>query len=238
MRTLCLRPLITCLMPVSFSQQVLALTLKEARLEWRLKYALGGIALYLLAVVLLIYLTFEQLEDRVWVLLFWMAVLFTAANAVARSFLMESEGRKLYYYTMASAEAVILSKIIYNFVLMMILALAGLGLFAAMMGFPPERPGLFLATVVLGSGAFSLVFTMVSAIAAGASNSGTLVAILGFPVLVPVIRLLTALSMLSLMPLQVASTGLTPGQGLLLLAGIDVMVLAFAMVLFPYLWRD
>ncbi len=225
-------------MPVSFFQQVLALTVKEARLEWRLKYALGGIALYLLAVILLIYLTFEQLEDRVWVLLFWMAVLFTAANAVAKSFLMESDGRKLYYYTVASAEAVMLSKIIYNFCLMMILSLVGLGLFSAMMGFPPERPWLFVATVVLGSGAFSLVFTMVSAIAAGASNSGTLVAILGFPVLVPVIRLLTALSMLSLLPLNVASAGLTPGQGLLLLAGIDVLVLAFAMVLFPYLWRD
>jgi heme exporter protein B len=225
-------------MSVPFFQQVLALTLKEARLEWRLKYALGGIALYLLAIVLLIFLTFEQLEDRVWVLLFWMAVLFTAANAVAKSFLLEGEGRRLYYYTVASAEAVMMSKIIYNFCLMMILALLGLGLFAAMMGFPPDRPGLFLGTVVLGSGAFALVFTMVSAIASGASNSGTLVAILGFPVLVPVIRLLTALSMLSLLPKNVATSGLGPGQGLLLLAGIDVLVLAFAMVLFPYLWRD
>ncbi len=224
--------------PIPFTRQVLALTAKEIRLEWRLKYAIGGIALYLLAVIFLIYLTFEQLDDRVWVLLFWLAVLFTAANAVAKSFVLEGEGRKLYYYTLASPEAVMLSKIIYNFCLMMVLGFAGLGLFAAMTGFPPERPGLFLATLALGGGAFSLVFTMVSAIAAEASNSGTLVAILGFPVLVPVIRLLSAMSMLSLLPPEVTGPGLQPGQGLLLLAGIDIMVLALAMVLFPYLWRD
>ena len=51
---------------ISFSRQVSVLIAKEIRLEWRLKYALGGIALYLLAVLFLIYLTFERMDDRVW----------------------------------------------------------------------------------------------------------------------------------------------------------------------------
>lgn len=222
----------------SFSNQVIALIAKEIRLEWRLKYALGGMVLYLLAVVFLIYVSFERLDDRIWVLLFWMAILFTAANAVAKSFVLEGEGRKLYYYTLVSAEAIILSKIIYNFCLMVLLGFAGLALYAAMMGFPPERGALFMATLALGGGAFALVFTMVSAIAAAAANSGTLVAILGFPILVPVIRILSALSMLSLQPAEIAGPGIQPAQGLLLLAGMDILILALAMVLFPYLWRD
>ena len=223
---------------ISFSRQVSVLIAKEIRLEWRLKYALGGIALYLLAVLFLIYLTFERMDDRVWVLLFWMSVLFTAANAVAKSFMLEGEGRKLYYYTLASPEAIMLSKIVYNFLLMMLLGFCGLALYAAMTGFPPVRTGLFLATLALGGGAFALVFTMVSAIASEAANAGTLVAILGFPVLVPVIRILTAMSMLSLLPPETVGIGMQPGHGLLLLAGMDVMILALAMVLFPYLWRN
>ena len=120
----------------------------------------------------------------------------------------------------------------------MFLGFCGLALYAAMTGFPPVRTGLFLATLALGGGAFALVFTMVSAIASEAANAGTLVAILGFPVLVPVIRILTAMSMLSLLPPETVGMGMQPGQGLLLLAGMDVMILALAMVLFPYLWRN
>lgn len=223
---------------VGLGAQVWALTLKEFRLEWRLKYALGGIALYLFAVIFLVSMTFERMDDRTWVLLFWIVVLFTAANAVARSFVAESAQRKLYYYSLASAGAIMLSKIIYNFILMMLLGFAGLALFAGMMGFPAQQSGLFLATLALGGAGFSLVFTMVSAIASGAAQQGTLMAILGFPILVPVIRLLSAVSMISLQAQGATLGDLNATQALLFLAGLDLMILALAMLLFPYLWRE
>lgn len=221
----------------SLWRQVSVLLRKELQLEWRMKYALSGMGLYLLSVILLIYLTFETLEGRTWVLLFWMALLFAAANAVARSFLQEGEGRRMYYYLLASPQAIMLSKALYNSLLMLGLGLAGLAVYAAMTGFPPRQGWVFIGALALGAVAFALVFSMVSAIASGASQSGTLVAILGFPVLVPVLRLLSQLSLLSLEP-----SGLGLGRevlrGLLLLAGMDVLILALALVLFPYLWHD
>jgi heme exporter protein B len=224
--------------PVPFWTQVAVLIGREVRLEWRMKYALGGVLLYLLAIVFLIFLSFEELEPRPWVLLFWIALLFTAANAVAKSFVLGGPGRWLYDYTLAGPQAIVLAKTVYNTALLVLLALLGLAIYAAMTGFPPRDLPLFAGTLILGASAFAAVFTLVSAIAARAANTGTLMAILGFPILVPVLRLLTALSLLSLELPSERFALLSGGQGLLLLAGINGFVVALALVLFPYLWRD
>lgn len=222
----------------SLAAQVAALVERELRLEWRLKYALGGVALYLVAVVFLVYLSFEDPDGRTWVLLFWIALLFTAANAVAKSFVGGGEGRWLYDYTLASPQAILLAKTLYNTALLWALGLGGLAIYAAMTGFPPADAGLFLATLLLGGACFAAVFTMVSAIAARAADTGTLMAILGFPILVPVLRLLSDLSLVSLALPGERVSALGGAQGLVLLAGIELFVVALAMVLFPYLWRD
>lgn len=224
--------------PVPFWTQVAVLIGREVRLEWRMKYALGGVLLYLLAIVFLIFLSFEELEPRSWVLLFWIALLFTAANAVAKSFVLGGSGRWLYDYTLAGPQAIILAKTLYNTGLLIVLAVLGLAIYAAMTGFPPQDLPLFAGTLILGASAFAAVFTLVSAIAARAANTGTLMAILGFPILVPVLRVLTALSLLSLAMPSERFSELGGGQGLLLLAGINGVVVALALVLFPYIWRD
>ena len=60
-----------------------------------------------------IYLTMGQPEDKVWNGLFWVTLLFICVNAVARSFLQESKGRLLYYYTMIHPVEFIFAKLIY-----------------------------------------------------------------------------------------------------------------------------
>ena len=55
-------------------------------------------------------------------------------------------------------------------------------------------PLFYFLTVFLGSVSFSTVFTMISAIASKAGNNGTLMAILSFPVIIPVILVLIRLS--------------------------------------------
>jgi hypothetical protein len=44
----------------------------------------------------------------VWNSLYWIIILFSAVNAVAKSFVQEHQGRQLYYYMIASPEAIIL----------------------------------------------------------------------------------------------------------------------------------
>ena len=106
---------------MNYWQSVLSLFKKDLVFEWRQKYAISGILLYMLCIVFIIFITFNDINGPVWVVLFWIVILFTAVNAVAKSFLQESPARQLYYYTLASPQAIILAKIFYNICVMVFL---------------------------------------------------------------------------------------------------------------------
>ena len=110
-------------------KEISVLIRKEVTLEWRQKYALNGILLYVVSAVFITYLSvgakMGNLSVPTWNALYWIIILFSSVNAVAKSFVQEHQGRQLYYYMIASPEAIILSKIIYNTALTLILALLG-----------------------------------------------------------------------------------------------------------------
>src|SRR5690606_342231 len=54
--------------------------------------------------------------------------------------------------------------------------------------------GMYLLSIVLGSMSFSTVFTMVAAVSAKAGNNSTIMAILSFPVVIPLLIVLIKLS--------------------------------------------
>ena len=95
-------------------------------------------------------------------------------------------------------------------------------------------PLFYFIAVILGSISFSTVFTMISAIASKAGNNGTLMAILSFPVVIPVILLLIRVSKNAMDGL---ARSVSYGSMGVLLA-INAIVVATALLLFPYLWRD
>src|SRR5688572_23354611 len=203
--------------------------------EWKQKYAFGGVLLYVVSTVFICKLSFESISDPVtWSALFWIIMLFASVNAVAKSFLQETKGRLLYFYTLASPQAIILSKIVYNLLLTLLLSLVCYFLYVLFLGNPIVNQGLFVLTLALGSCGFSCVLTMVSAIAAKTNNNFTLMAILSFPLILPLIMTLIRLS-------RWAIEGVSIGfcwQYLLLLGMINVIVIVLSYILFPYLWRD
>jgi heme exporter protein B len=75
---------------------------------------------------------------------------------------------------------------------------------------------------------------MISAIASKAGNNGTLMAILSFPVIIPVILLLIHISKNAMDGLD---RSLSYGN-IGVLCAINVMVITASLILFPYLWRD
>lgn len=207
---------------------------KDLVLEWRNKYTFSGILLYLLSIILIIFFTFEEVKGPVWIVLFWIVILFTAVNAIAKSFLQESSGRQLYMYTLVSAQSIILSKIIYNILVMLILTAIALLFYSMSAGYPVVDNTSFYLALFTGSIAFASVFSMISAIASKANNSGTLMAVLAFPILIPVIKILIRISLESLS----ASSLQTNAQDLLYLFALNILIITLAMILFPYLWRD
>lgn len=214
--------------------QVKFLLHKEILLEWRSKYAFNGILLYVVSTVFVCYLSFKTTPPLVWNALFWIILLFAAINAIAKSFMQESKGRLLYYYTLASPHAIIISKIIYNIILMIIMAIIALVSYSLVFENEVGDKGLYFITVLLGSISFSTVFTMISAIASKASNNGTLMAILSFPVIIPLLMLIIKLS-------KNAMDGLDRSVSLDeigVLCIINLMVVIVSLLLFPFLWRE
>lgn len=175
-----------------------------------------------------------QPDDKIWNGLFWMIQLFICVNAVAKSFLQESRGRMLYFYTVAGARDFVLSKLLFNAVLMVVMSIISLLLFQLLMGNPLQHPFRFMGIVCLGGISLSMVFTFLAAIAARAQQNAALMAIMGFPLIIPQVMLLMKISNTSFADvIQASESGL-----ILLLAGLDLLVIVLAIILFPFLWKD
>ena len=206
---------------------------KDLLLEIRQQYSFYGVLLYVGATIFVLYMSIRTPEANVWNGLFWTIQLFISINAVAKSFLQESRGRMLYFYSIAGPRDFILSKLLFNSLLMLLMSVLSLGLFSLFLGSPIEKAGRFVGLVLLGGWSISLVFTFLAAIAAKAQQNAAIMAILGFPIMIPQLLLLMGLSngaFVTNTPLHIPTV--------LLLIALDLMVILLAVILFPFLWKD
>ena len=203
-------------------------------LEVRQQYTFYGVLLYVASTIFVLYLSMGQPEGDVWKGLFWMIQLFISVNAVAKSFLQEGRGRLLYFYSIAGARDFILAKLFFNALLMLLMSGVSLGLFLLMLGSPLVNPLSFVLISCLGGISLSLVFTFLAAIAARAQQSAALMAILGFPLVIPQLLLLSKVSNIAFA--EVLQAGL--GGMILLLVALDIMIIVLSIILFPFLWKD
>jgi len=222
-------------------RETLYLVRKDIVLEWRQKYALAGILLYVVSVVFVIYTSLsldhelDKMEKVLWNILFWITILFTAVNAIAKSFSQEGRERMVYYYTILDPRTVIMGKMLYNVLLMLLLTLVNLSVFIVMLGSPILNYGIYAVAVFLGASGFSFVLTLLSAISAKAGNNAALMAILSFPLVLPLIMLLQKLSRYAFAPfVEFADIS----HHVMALAALDLALVAMSYILFPYLWRD
>jgi heme exporter protein B len=163
-----------------------------------------------------------------------MIQLFVCVNAVAKSFLQESKERMLYFYSIAGPRDFILSKLLFNALLMIVMSITSLLLFLLLMGNPLREPLQFIGLAILGGVSLSVVFTFLAAIAAKAQQQAALMAILGFPIIIPQLLLLMKIATIAFS--SVIQAGLA--QMVLLLIALDLMVIVLAIILFPFLWKD
>ncbi len=220
--------------PMKNNRRILALIQKDLLLEMRQQYTLYGILLYVASTIFVVYLSMDKPEDKTWNGLFWIIQLFVCINAVAKSFLAESRGRMLYFYSIAGAADFVVSKLLFNVILMIAMSLLSLGVFTILLGNPLENGLQFIFITCLGGMSLSLVFTFLAAIAARAQQQAALMAIMGFPIIIPQLLLLMKIST------SAFSSVIQAGwwQMVFLLVGLDLMVIALAVILFPFLWKD
>ena len=212
---------------------------KEVTLEWRQKYAFNGLLLFTVSTIFIIYLSLSvknqsSLQAPLWNAIFWVVILFSAINAVAKSFLQESAGRQLYYYTAVHPVSLIIAKMTYNSLLMLVLALIATVAYGTVLGYPVSNTAMFLCALVLASVGISSVLTMMSAIASKAGNNTVLMAILSMPLLIPIL-------LLSIKTVRNAIDGIVWSETydeLITLFAVDAIGVALGYILFPFLWKN
>ncbi len=217
---------------------ILTLLKKEFTLELRRKSVISGLGLYLFSTAFICYLTFSlkqnQITPLVWSALFWITILFTVINTIAKSFIGEKKGRDIYYYSIANPEMIILSKIIYNFLLTLLLSFVGFLLFITLLKNPLADTELFAMLLVLGSMGFAASLTLLSGIAAKANNSNILMAVLSFPIVISILLVAIKVTKNCIDGLDRSVSY----NDMLTLLAINCLIAATSYLLFPYIWRN
>ncbi len=213
---------------------ILLLLRKEFLLEFRTRSAISGIFLYVISTLFVVYETFVKIQPNVCNTLFWIILLFVAVNAMVKSFVQEKGNRVLYYYSLLNPSHVLIAKIVYNTLLLLVLSLLIWGLFIFFGDNPVKDLGLFLLILLLGSFGFSVTFTFLASLVAASNQSSTLLAVLSFPLIIPIILMLVKISAHALRLIQDTAVS----GDLAILVAIDLLLCGVALLLFPFIWRD
>lgn len=225
-------------MPNKLNSPFITLLKKEFTLELRRKSVISGIGLYLVSLVFICYLTFNLGQNVIsaatWSALFWLVILFSVVNSVAKSFIGEKQGTFIYIYSLASPQLIILSKIIYNTLLCLLLSLLGYVVFIVFIGTPVEDNWLFVGCLLLTSSGFATSLSLISGIAAKANNSNILMAVLSFPVLISILLMAIRITKNVVDGLDRSASS----DEIINLIAINSIAIALAYLLFPYIWRS
>jgi heme exporter protein B len=213
----------------------LLLVYKDILIEVKSKSAFGSIILYLVSTVFVCFLAFDGIISiKVWNALFWIILLFAAFNSILKSFIQESPDRGIYYYTLIDPTAFINSKLIFNTLMMLLLATIAFIVFLVFMGNVVQNITAFIIVLAVGVLGISSVLTLMSAIASKVRNNFTLVSILSFPIFLP-----------QLLVLMKASESAITGKALiefypdiLISFVISLIAVVLSNNLFPYIWQE
>lgn len=220
------------------TQPIITLLKKELVLELRRKAVVSGLGLYLLSIIFICYLTFNLRQNVIspntWSALFWLTILFSVVNSVAKSFIGEKKGSLIYYYTIASPQQIIFSKIIYNTILCLLISLLGYLLFSIFIFNPVQDQVAFLIILVLASLGFSISLSLISGIASKANNSHVLMAVLSFPVVISILLMAVRATKNAVDGIDRAAST----DEFLNMLAINCIAGAVGYILFPYIWRS
>lgn len=198
----------------------------------------AGLGLYLFSLIFICYLTFslrqQAINENTWSALFWLVILFSVVNSVAKSFIGERKGVFIYLYSVASPQHIIIAKMLYNSLLAFLLSVAGYVLFAVFIFNPVRDQLLFVVLLLLTSTGFSVSLSLISGIASKANNSNVLMAVLSFPVVISILLMAVRTTGNVLNGLERAASY----DELLNLLAINCIAGALAYILFPYIWRS
>jgi heme exporter protein B len=211
---------------------------KDLRLELRSRYAANMLLMFVLSSLLLVSFAISQesISTRMQSALLWIVILFSAAIGLGRSFVAEEErGTVLILQLSVPGSQVFAGKLVFNFFLLLCVNVIAVLVFAFLLNLSIDDVALLAVALLLGSLGLAGATTMLAAIIARTSNSGPLLPVLLFPLLVPLLLSVVGAS----------ENALTGGAGwsastgdLSTLAAFAGVVITASVLLFDFVWQD
>jgi heme exporter protein B len=218
-------------------RSALAIFQKDVLLEFRTRFSINALLLFILASVFLLSLAIGPvaLSPEISSGLLWVVILFSAVIGLGRAFVSEEErGTVLLLQLNATPGAVYTGKLFFNLALSVTMHALAVVAFWLILDFRAGSPGALVLIVLLGAIGFAGATTLLSAIIARTVNRGPLLAILAFPILVPLL----------LSVIQGTNEALRGGSvvdvspDLLVLIGYAGAVITVSALLFEYVWNE
>lgn len=210
---------------------------KDVRIEFRNRYAVNTLLLFVLGALLLVLFAVgpQPLSARVQSALLWIVMLFAASIGLGRSFVAEEErGTVLLLQLNTTPSMVFVGKLLFNLALVALLTIVAVGPFLFLLDLSIAAPGLLAATLGLGAVGLASATTLLAALVARAARQGPLLPVLLLPLLVPLLVSGTSAT-------RKAIAGLPWIQAqdeLLTLFGFAGATISAGVVLFDYVWTE
>lgn len=215
-----------------------AVVAKDIRSEWRTRYAVNSLLMFVVTAVSIILFALRSVDPNPELLsgMLWVVIFFTAMSGMSRVFVSEEErGTTLTLQLVATPTVVYFGKLLFNCALILFLSLIISLMYQLFFSeFIIKSPGVYLGSLILGSLGFASASTIIAAIIAKTRSRGTLYAVLLFPLLI--IPLMIGMSSTT-KALEGAMFNEVLSDFQVLVAYLMVMV-AGSYLLFDYVWKD
>ena len=225
----------------TLASETAAVLRKEVISEMRSRVALNAVGLF--ALTTLVAVAYQigpyriQEQDRPFVLaaLLWIILFFAATAGLSRVFVKEEDSHTAKTLRLAARPlAVFGGKLLFNLMLLLTLEAVIVPLYCALMGYVVQGVPSLLLVMVSGALAMAASTTMVAAIIAKASGSGTLFSVLTVPLVLPLLVVLIQGTRAAASSAALADV-FPALRATLSLAGVTLVV---AVYLFPVVWHD
>lgn len=208
------------------------------RVELRNRHGIAGLLVFAVAAVYTCYqATGTHAEQESWNALAWLVLLFAGFNAVSKPWADDDEGVRAFLIHVVQPQHWLIARTLYFMVLLGFIStvtFASFLLFLGMDHLGGWTTGHYYAGVLLTSTALASLLAMIQALASRAGGGFSLIAVLGLPLIIPVILVSTRYGRDLMRGIAFGDTA----HHLLFLATLSAGFFALGYILFPYLWRD
>lgn len=218
--------------------EILAIVYKELLSEFRTRYSLSTILLFIFTTISMIAISYssDKISSETTAGLLWIVLFFTSMIGLSKTFITEEErGTALLLQVIANSYAIYFGKLIFNILTSLFINFFAVTFFFLFLNTQVvQSVNLLILTIGISSLAIATATTVISAIIAKANSKNALFPVLAFPILLPIIKIGIDLTVSSF-----AGSSVQENLGdIQMMIAYTGLIATVSYVLFDYIWKD